>query len=166
MVSHEKACATGGSQRRRRSRYREMFFAINGVGPYNCFFDCGEAVSFDEVVVHHINGDHTNNDIHNLAPSHRICHNSHHFKELWANRKDELLLSSTRGNHKPHSEEAKLKMSEAQKKSGHAPTREAREKARLTNLGKPRSEETKRKISEAHKARRALRAQEVMPNEE
>lgn len=166
LVSHEKSCSTGGATKRKRSRYRELFFAHSGAGPYTCFFMCGELVLFEEVIVHHIDGDHTNNEINNLVPCHRLCHNGHHLKELWIDRREDMLAGDARGHRTPHSEETKRLISEKKKSSGQKPSDEAREKAKLTNLGKPRSEETKRKISEAHKARRALRAQEVMPNEE
>ena len=166
LASHERSCANGGSQKRKRSRYRELFFATNGAGPYVCFFSCGEPVDFSEVVVHHINGDHTDNRLENLVPSHRSCHNGHHLAELWSQRRDDMLSSDTRGNRVPHSEETKRLISQKKKAAGQQPSVEAREKARLKNLGTPRSEETKKRISDGHKARRALRAQEVMPHEE
>lgn len=130
-ASHVRACATGGSTRRKRSRYREIFFAHAGPGPYVCHFECGRDLEFSEVIVHHADGDHTNNAVKNLTPAHRSCHNGHHFKELWAERREELLASPTRGNRKPHTEEARRRMSETKKALGQAPTQEARDKARL-----------------------------------
>jgi hypothetical protein len=138
---------------------------MRGAGPYKCFFDCGTVVEFHELIVHHIDGDHTNNLIENLVPCRRVCHNGHHFKELWTTRKEDLMASPTRGHRVPHSEETKSSLSKNHKLAGYAPTDEAREKARIANTGKKRSEETRRKISEGHK-RRALRAKEVMPHED
>ena len=77
-----------------------------------------------------------------------------------------MLSGDTRGHRVPHTEETKRLISETKKLAGQKPSDAAREKARLKNLGTPRSEETKKRISDGHKARRALRAQEVMPNEE
>jgi hypothetical protein len=168
LVAHERACGTGGktSTRRRRTRYREVFFAYNGPGPYECYFNCGSVVEFHEIVVHHIDEDFTN-DIHtNLSGAHRTCHNGHHFTELWATRREELMSSPTRGNYGPKSEEQKKMLSEGHKRKGYRPTAEAIEKARIVNTGKTRSEETRRKISEGRKAAKERRnAQKgVMPN--
>lgn len=150
LASHERACATGGSQRRRRSRYREMFFATNGIGPYECFF-CNEEVEFSLVVIHHVDHDHTNNSIDNLAASHRKCHNGHHFALLWQERKEDLLSSPTRGHRTPHSEEAKRKMSKAHKEAGHRPSDAAIAKAAEINTGKKKSEEVRKNISEGRR---------------
>lgn len=152
LVSHEKACSNGGKKRRRRSQYREIFFANNGPGPYKCFF-CQETVTFEEVIVHHIDHDEVNNDLTNLTPCHRVCHNSYHFKDLWKRDKKKLLSSETRGHRTPHSEKTKEEMSRNHKAQGHRPSPEAIEKAASVNRGKPRSEETKKKISEGHKKR-------------
>lgn len=130
-ASHTQSCASGGKKRRKRTRYRELFFAHNGPGPYICYFGCGEPVTFQEVIVHHTDDDFTNDSITNLAPAHRVCHNGHHFTELWAERREELLGSPTRGNRKPHSEETKRKISETKKARSQAPTQEARDKAAL-----------------------------------
>lgn len=155
LKSHEIACAKGGPKRRRRTRYRELFFAHSGFGPYDCWF-CGEDVDFESVIVHHVDEDETNNDIVNLVAAHRLCHSRHHFKGIWEERREELLASPTRGHHTPHTEETKRALSEAAKSRGAAPTAAAIEAARLVNTGKPRSPETRRKISEGHRARRAL----------
>lgn len=130
-ASHVNACADGGKTRRKRTRYRELFFAHNGAGPYECYFQCGSLVTFDEVIVHHKDDDFTNDAVANLAPAHRVCHNGHHFKELWAERRPELLASQTRGHRTPHSEETRRKISETKKSRGQAPTQDARDKALL-----------------------------------
>lgn len=166
LVSHERSCGSGGPIKRKRSQYRELFFAHNGVGPYKCSFDCGSLVLFEEAVIHHKNGDHTDNSIDNLEAAHRLCHNGHHLRELWNDRRDDMLSGEARGHRVPHSEETKKQISDKKKSLDQKPSDEAREKARLKNLGTPRSEETKKRISNGHKARRALRAQEVMPHGE
>lgn len=62
--------------------YRDLFFALNGVGPYICFFCSGliwagfdkpEGAKRDELVVHH--------NQQELESSHRRCHQSHHAKD-------------------------------------------------------------------------------------
>lgn len=60
-----------------RNRYRELFFAIHGPGPYICF-DCKEEVEFDEVHIHHLDSDHKNDAVENLAPAHDACHQRYH----------------------------------------------------------------------------------------
>lgn len=60
-----------------RYRYRERFFAEHGWGPYACFF-CTEDVMFEDVVVHHVDNDRSNDAVENLAAAHRGCHSSHH----------------------------------------------------------------------------------------
>jgi hypothetical protein len=153
LVSHEKSCSTGGAKRRKRSKYRELFLANNGIGPYVCFFDCGNYVQYEELIVHHVDGDHTNNDLKNLVPCHRLCHNSHHFKELWETDRESLLSSETRGHLTPHSEETKAKISSLHKANGVAPSDAAREKAKEVNTGSKRSELAKSKMSKYAKNR-------------
>lgn len=152
-ASHTRSCAAGGKTRRKRSRYRELFFAHNGPGPYACYFDCGRTVSFEEIIVHHDDGDHTNNDLANLVPCHRLCHNRHHFDELWATRKEELTAARAAAPRLPHTDEAKRKISETHKARGNQPSDEARELARQKNLGGTRKDSTKEKMSEYAKNR-------------
>lgn len=128
-AAHVRSCASGGRTRRKRTRYREIFFAHNGPGPYKCVFDCGNSVSFQEVVVHHIDEDFTNDEASNLSATHRVCHNAHHFSELWASRREEMLASPTRGNRRPHTEETKRKISETKKARKQAPSQSARDLA-------------------------------------
>jgi hypothetical protein len=155
LAAHERACANGGPKRRRRTQYRELFFANNGPGPYVCFF-CEEPVSFSQIIVHHVDHDETNNDLTNLKACHRVCHNGYHFKDLWKEKREELLSSDTRGHRVPHTEETRRLLSENHKEKRHRPSDEARAKAAAVNTGKQRSPETRAKISEGHK-RRALR---------
>lgn len=58
-------------------RYREVFFAHNGPGPYTCFY-CEEDVTFKEVAVHHKDENKRNNDPENLEAAHDDCHMAHH----------------------------------------------------------------------------------------
>lgn len=67
------------ARRRGKYIYREVFFAHNGPGPYVCF-DCGQEVTFDEVLVHHKDHDDTNDDPCNLVAAHDGCHTSHHMR--------------------------------------------------------------------------------------
>lgn len=153
LAAHEKSCNNGGSKKRKRTKYRELFLAHNGVGPYTCYFDCKIKVLFEELIVHHVDGNHTNNDLKNLVPCHRICHNSYHFKELWSEKKDVLLESDTRGHRVPHSEETKKYISESHKANGVAPTKEAIQKAAKVNTGSKRSKLAKDKMSKYAKNR-------------
>lgn len=115
---HVRACGNG---KRRRTNYREIFFAYNGPGPYSCFF-CQESVTMLEVIVHHIDEDHTNDAIDNLSPAHGGCHAGHHFSDLWARNRKTMSEHPTRGHRTPHSQETKdilrkkaLKRSEAKR---------------------------------------------------
>jgi len=79
---------------RYRQKYREIFFAYNGPGPYKCEF-CKEDVMFTEVLVHHCDEDISNNIPENLKAAHRRCHGRHHMKnpkelaKLAANKRKE-----------------------------------------------------------------------------
>lgn len=66
---------------RKRQYYREIFFAYNGIGPYSCFFCHKNDVTFEEVIVHHIDEDVSNNDSNNLAAAHHVCHSRHHLTD-------------------------------------------------------------------------------------
>ena len=69
-------------KRSRRLRFREVFFANNGSGPYTCY-KRNEFVEFDEVSIHHIDQDHSNSELSNLAATHFGCHRSLHAAELF-----------------------------------------------------------------------------------
>jgi DNA-directed RNA polymerase sigma subunit (sigma70/sigma32) len=49
----------------------------NGPGPWPCF-ECDGPVTYEELLVHHLDHDHDNNDPTNLAASHKPCHITHH----------------------------------------------------------------------------------------
>lgn len=63
--------------------HRRLFMAQNDTGPWACYF-CPELVveyggiGGRNLVVHHLDGDHANNDPANLASAHWDCHASHH----------------------------------------------------------------------------------------
>lgn len=65
--------------------YREIFFAHNGMGPFDCVF-CGEAAdptipwSRKALVVHHQDENPQNNEVQNLVAAHHGCHVSAHLK--------------------------------------------------------------------------------------
>jgi hypothetical protein len=74
-------------------RYREVFFAYNGPGPYLCFY-CEEDVTFEEVAVHHEDEDKRNNDPNNLKAGHDDCHMAHHMKTRVKQSAESLALRS------------------------------------------------------------------------
>ena len=62
---------------RKQHRYRQVFITANGPGPWPCY-GCDEPVTQDEVHIHHIDEDPTNDDPSNLASMHQPCHNRLH----------------------------------------------------------------------------------------
>lgn len=62
-------------------KYREIFFANNGPGPYFCYFCEKTNILFSEVVIHHLDEDKNNNSIENLKSAHHKCHSRHHMHE-------------------------------------------------------------------------------------
>lgn len=85
--------------RAQERKYREIFFAHNGPGPYTCD-ECGEEVDFWTVLIHHKNHDENDHRLENLVPAHRGCHTAHH--------------STGRGAGKKASVETRKKMTKAQ----------------------------------------------------
>jgi hypothetical protein len=125
--SHVRHCTGEPKKKRESTRYRELFFANNGSGPYPCDF-CGKDVDFDAVTVHHRDHDFTNNHPDNLGACHKRCHNAHHFYDMWESYKDRKVgfASPTAGHRKPHSEATKEKLRVASRAS-HARRRAAAE---------------------------------------
>ena len=70
--------------------YRLIFIEVNGTGPWECYFGCGELVTEyggnggRNLLVHHRDGDHSNNAPDNLVGSHWDCHSVYHATEKWA----------------------------------------------------------------------------------
>jgi len=58
------------------TKYRAMFMQHHGLGPHRCYF-CEVPMPWVEVI-HHVNGDHSDNVIENLAAAHGSCHTRHH----------------------------------------------------------------------------------------
>ena len=142
---HVKHC-DGVKIPRRRSRYREIFFAHHGPGPYLCFF-CSELVDFDSVIVHHEDHNHANNDLLNLKASHGPCHNKHHMDDMWSDENGRTsLLNREHVVRQPHTEETKEKIRKGHIEKGLRPTPEAIAKAAEVNTGKKRPEEVVAKM--------------------
>ena len=76
-----------------RKMYHALFFAANGIGPYPCCF-CGHDVEMNDVVVHHVDGDHANDVVENLAAAHTGCHTRYH--NTGRRRPDISLMNVTR----------------------------------------------------------------------
>jgi 5-methylcytosine-specific restriction endonuclease McrA len=53
-----------------------VFLTAYGDGPHQCWY-CDTYI-YDELLVHHKDGDQQNNELSNLAPMHRGCHTKHH----------------------------------------------------------------------------------------
>lgn len=57
--------------------YVQIFLAYNPPPPWPCSF-CEEPVGLEDLTVHHLDHDHSNDVIENLAAAHFSCHSSHH----------------------------------------------------------------------------------------
>lgn len=137
LTRHTTRCDGVDRTRRKRSRYREIFFATYGFGPYPCD-GCEGDVSFDEVQVHHKDEDETNDAIENLIAMHPACHTRRHMSQYWKG--------------KSHSEEHRRKVSRA--KTGVNPTDETRKKlSESARKRAPASAETREKLSKASKGK-------------
>lgn len=55
----------------------KQIFRRNNVLPYLCCF-CGQEVEPGELLVHHDDGNHSNNEVGNLKAAHSGCHTAHH----------------------------------------------------------------------------------------
>lgn len=60
----------------RMSKYRRIFVDEHGIGPHRCYF-C-EVVMPELEAIHHLDGDHDNNVVVNLAAVHSRCHLTYH----------------------------------------------------------------------------------------
>ncbi len=61
-------------------KYREVFFAAHGPGPHLCWL-CDLELSFIEIFIHHLNGNHDDNDPENLTSMHEFCHRAIHMSK-------------------------------------------------------------------------------------
>ena len=128
----------------RRFRYQDVFFAIWGLGPYPCTF-CAANVEADEMHIHHINGDHSDDRASNLAPAHRTCHRRHHDaaapRAKPAARTDEQRARMRAAQYSERATAARLRVAEINR--GTKRSDETREKQRIAAL---RREERKRAL--------------------
>lgn len=73
----------------RRKLYAELYFAEYGsAGPWDCHF-CEDPILIrgrvgDSLVIHHLNHDHYDDRLENLAGAHRKCHNKMHTRAAWS----------------------------------------------------------------------------------
>lgn len=160
LTRHSRKCDGVDRTKRKRSRYREIFFAAHGFGPYVCD-GCGEDVSFEAVQVHHKDEDETNDAIDNLIAMHSECHTRRHMSQYWTGKthSDEhrRKVSESKTGLR-HSDETKKKISDAARRRAPA-SAETRAKISKAHKGKVVSTETRARMSEAmtkrHAARRA-----------
>ena len=116
--------------------YHRIFFAANGFGPYTCFH-CGQPVYFDEVIIHHLDHDHWNDDPDNLAAAHPPCHISHHHNGKAVTAHARLNMSRSHSGARltaEHRRNIGLSL------IGREIPQAARDKASLTMLAKPQFE--------------------------
>lgn len=123
-------------------RYRELFFATNGFGPYSCFF-CGQDVDTESVLVHHDDHNHENNAVENLKPAHHVCHTRHHHCVPKSDAHKEKLRQASLGQ--KQSAETRAKKSLASRGRRH--TVEAKAKVSAARRGKPLTAEHRAKLS-------------------
>ena len=161
LTRHVGKCDGVDRTRRKRSRYREIFFAEYGFGPYKCA-GCGEDVSFDDVQVHHKDEDETNDVIENLIAMHSECHTRKHMSQYWAGKthtdEHRRKVSEAKTGTK-HSEETKKKLSGAARNRAPA-SAETRAKISKANKGKVVSAETRARMSKSMKSRHAAKRAE------
>ena len=111
--------------------------------------------------LHHIDGNHDNNDLKNLMYVHFGCHARLHHKGSHHSEEHRRKISeSSKGRH--HSEETRRKIGLASKDRmtgdknpmfGKHHSEESKKKMSESSKGRHHSEETKRKISESMKGR-------------
>lgn len=102
----------GGNYPGERS-YRIKFRKHNGSGPWPCH-DCGELVQPVELEVHHVDGNHSNHVISNLAAIHPGCHVQCHKLGI-AQDPDVVLARADANRGQKRTAEQRAKISEAKK---------------------------------------------------
>lgn len=146
-------------------RHQRIFVEANGPGPWVCY-GCDELVT--ELMVHHLDEDHENNDPNNLVAMHHPCHSRlHHTGKIVSDETRAKIAGTRRGvprsketkrkisvaNHgKKLSDEHCRKMSEAQ--IGRPKNPESVEKMRMTKRGKPWS--SARRAAQTNKKEKVL----------
>lgn len=92
--------------------YQRIFRKHNPGPPWTCYF-CHEPIASsgrnrDGLAIHHLDGNHANDELTNLAPTHRRCHSQYH---TMSRRVSEETKAKLR---KPKSDETRKRMSAAQ----------------------------------------------------
>lgn len=95
-------------------RFDQIFFAIHGLGPYNCHF-CEDLVSFYDVHLHHKDHNRNNPAPDNIVPTHRGCHMRHHaiHRMKDSTYKKYVMDSMHAAGHIPHTKEWNEKISKS-----------------------------------------------------
>jgi dCMP deaminase len=126
--------------------YRRIFYDYYGIGPHDCYF-CSKQLAVVEVI-HHIDGDHENNDPLNLAPSHSRCHTHHHHPPGVSRGKRKQYNASRVRCAQCSLETTKGAMGSHQKSTGHVGVKSVHD----TSCHQV-SEATRKKMSESHRGK-------------
>ena len=76
--------------------YREIFFAYNGIGPFECSV-CSEVITpleNEDWAIHHRDGNRANRDPSNLENIHKSCHASRHAKGVKRGKNYGMTISA------------------------------------------------------------------------
>jgi hypothetical protein len=137
--------------------YRRVFVEAHGPWPHTCVF-CGEEVdlggawlSSSYAIVHHVDGDRSNNAAENLAPAHHGCHLSHHHTGKVMSAEARAKIGAWQKG-RPKSPAQRAKMSAAQ--LGREVSPETRAKLSAANTGWKPSANQRAKMREAQAIRR------------
>jgi hypothetical protein len=119
-----------------------VFAAISLPQPWPCFF-CGGPVEIkfkaagrggdrDTMLLHHIDGDHDNDDPSNWAAAHQGCHTKHHFKGRAKNPVGvERHRQAIRANFAAMTDEERKEKTANAGKASHSPEANAKRSATL-----------------------------------
>jgi hypothetical protein len=139
----------------RNSEGWRVFLAAHGPFPHDCCF-CGEQVEpwsghdGRSPVVHHVDGDHFNNVLENLASAHAGCHTGHHKTGMtFTPEALEKMAAAKRGT--PLTPQHCANVSAALK--GRPKSPEHVEKVRQALVGRPLSPEHRAKMSADRKGK-------------
>lgn len=79
--------------------YSRIFVDANGMGPHTCYFCDGTMARIE--AIHHINHDHSDNSVDNLAAAHTGCHSRYHMSGISLTRQTSSRASVTWNRRKP-----------------------------------------------------------------